>query len=766
MTGITAKARWILAAVLMIAAAALSPARAQEPSGASSGNAQAAATAAPGSSASAKAEAQKGGSGQVPAGVKIESKMPPAAGAHAFHLPKAASKTLPNGLRVFVVTDHREPAVAVKLVLTSAGAVNDPAGLTGLAVMTANLLTQGTEKRSAQQIANEIDFVGGTLSAAAEKDSTGVTLAVTKNTLATGMDLMADVVLHPTFQQDELDRQRQQLLSALQVQSADPDYLAGAVFDRVVYPGSPYGLPSEGTVETASKFDRDSIVKFHAGSYAPNEALIAFAGDITPEAAFELAAKYFGGWEKKEVAQTARHAPAAASGVHIWVVDKPDVVQTQIRIGRLGIRRADPNYIPLLVANRILGGGYNSRLNTEVRVNKGLTYGANSSFHSMKYTGSFDAGTYTRTEATVEATKLMVDLLAKMAADGGTPAEMDFARDYLAGVYPIQSETATSVANRVLEVAMYDLPADYADTYPDKIRAVNIDKVKQVCAEYFSAKDLDIVLVGNAKQFRDEIKSAFPGAKWEEISFDHLDLLRPDLQKAKEAAAPAASPESTKRGDEILKAGAEAAGGAALETVDDVQITSSGTAHAPQGDFPIEVKYTIAFPDRVRSEAKLPFGLLVQGYDGKSGWAVTPQGTIDLPPEYAGESQRAAVLSGGWGLYKLALAGKLHAQYLGEEDWDGKKALVVQWEAMGGPIKLYFDPQTHLLAGAHFKSISPQGATETDQHWSDYRDVQGRKYPYAIVIFRNGTKFSQTTVQNVAVNTKPDAAQFTKPKSQ
>ena len=135
----------------------------------------------------------------------------------------------------------------------------------------------------------------------------------------------------------------------------------------------------------------------------------------------------------------------------------------------------------------------------------------------MKYTGSFAAKTYTRTEATVEATKLVVDLMAKMAADGATPAEMDVARDYLAGVYPIQSETAAAVANRVLEVAIYDLPADYPDTYPERIRAVSLEKVKQVCAEYFGEKDMDIVLVGNAKEFRDGLKSAFPTGKWEEI---------------------------------------------------------------------------------------------------------------------------------------------------------------------------------------------------------------------------------------------------------
>jgi zinc protease len=761
MMGITARARWILATVLMLAAAAMLPARAQETSGATSGNPQAA-----GAAAGAKAAEQKGGSGEVPAGVKLESKMPGAAAPHAFHLPKVETKTLPNGLRVYVVTDHSEPAVAVRLVLTGAGSVNDPAGLTGLAVITANLLTQGTEKRSAPQIANEIDFVGGVLSAEAGKDATGVTLEITKNNLRTGIDLMSDVVLHPTFKQEELDRQRQQLLSGLQVQSADPEYLAGAVFSRVVYPGSPYGLPSEGTLETAGKFDRDSIVKFHAASYAPNEALMAFAGDITPEAAFELASRYFGGWEKKEVVQTARHEPAAVSGVHLWVVDKPDAVQTQIRIGRLGIRRADPNYIPLLVANRILGGGMNSRLSTEVRINKGLTYDAASSFHGMKYTGSFAAETYTRTEATVEATKLVVDLMAKMAAEGATPAELDVARDYLAGVYPIQSETAVQVADRVLEVAIYDLPADYPETYPERIRAVSLEKVNQVSAEYFGKKNMDIVLVGNAKQFREGLKAAFPAAQWEEIPYDSLDLLRADLRKPKEAAAPAASAESAKRGDEIVKAAAEAAGGAALQSVDDVQITAAGTAHTVQGDFPIEIKYLIVFPDRMRSEAKLPFGLMVQGFDGKTGWASTPQGLMDLPPEYAGESQRSSALSGGWGLYKLALAGKLQTQYLGEEEWDGKKDAVVQWNATSGPVKLYFDPDTHLLAGAHFKSISPQGATETDQHWSDYREVQGRKLPYAVVIFRNGTKFSETAVKDVSVNTKPDATVFAKPKSQ
>ena len=167
--------------------------------------------------------------------------------AEAFQFPSAATKTLANGLRVFVVTDHSEPAIAAQLVIISAGSIQDPPAMPGVAQMTANMLTQGTEKRSAQDIAEAIDFVGGSLGAAAGKDATTVSLNIVKKDLDLGFDLMSDVVLHPAFQAEELERQRQQLLSGLTVQYSDPDYLASVVFTRVVYNGSPYGLPGEGT---------------------------------------------------------------------------------------------------------------------------------------------------------------------------------------------------------------------------------------------------------------------------------------------------------------------------------------------------------------------------------------------------------------------------------------------------------------------------------------------------------------------------------------
>jgi zinc protease len=706
---------------------------------------------------------QKKGTGVVPPGIKLVTEMPPGAPPRSYPFPKAAEQTLPNGLHVFVVSDHRLPAVSVRLVLPAAGAIHDPAGLPGVASMTANMLTQGTEKRSAQQIAEAIDFVGGSISASADGDGTYVTATVVNRDLNLALDLLSDVVLHPAFQQQELDRQQQQLLSSLRLQYSDPNYLASASISRIVYGPSPYGIPDQGTPESAEKLVRDALVRFHDAYYAPNQALLAFAGDITVDAAFAAAGKYLGGWPQKDLPAEPVAAPQPTQGLHFYVIDKPDAVQTQIRAGRLGIPRNSPDYIPLLVTNRIFGGGYNSRLNTEVRIRKGLTYGASSVFNSHKSAGIFAAGTFTRTEATVEATQLVLELIAKMAGGTVTAEEMNFARDYLAGVYPIETETAEQAADRVVAAAEFGLPADYNSTYQQKILGVAPEQVKAMAGRYFDAQDMDVVLVGNASQFRDALKKAFPAAPIEEIPIDQVDLLSVDLRRPKEVVA-AATPESLARGKQILEAAAEAAGGsAALEKIESLEVSSTGQLFTPQGGLPIEIKLQLAYPDHLLNQVKLPFGLLETGYDGKAAWASTPQGLMELPVNLNAEAQRAVDLASGVGLWRQVLAGKVMAQFLGEEEFEGKKALAVQWTAASGPVKLFFDPVTHLLAGARYKSTTPQGVSEAMQTWDDYRPVEGVKIPYHMVNYRDGAKFIEATTKEVKLNTKPDPAVFSKP---
>ncbi|HUJ30439.1 MAG TPA: pitrilysin family protein [Candidatus Acidoferrum sp.] len=714
--------------------------------------------------ASPAQQEKKGGTGIVPPGVKLAPEMPPAGPPRPFEFPGAAAKTLPNGLRVFVVTDHKEPAVAVRLLIMSAGGIKDPADAPGTAQMTANMLTQGTEKRSARDIAEAIDFVGGSLNASAGKDATAVTLDVVKKDLAVGLDLMSDVILHPAFRADELERQRQQLLSSLTVQYSDPEYLASAVFSRVVYGSSPYGWPSDGTPETAKKLNRDELAKFHDANYAPNQSFIAFSGDITPEEAFAAAEKYFGAWPKLATSSAPPVSPAAISGQHIWLIDKPDAVQTQIRVGKLGIRRSDPDYIPVEVMNRIFGGGYNSLLNTEVRVKKGLTYGAYSQFSPHLYAGTFTVGTFTRTEATVEATKLVVDLLSQMSAGEVTTEQLNFARDYLAGVYPIQSETAEQVADRVLTVAAYNLPSDYNRTYPDRIRGVTSGEVNAMSKRYLSTDNLDIVLAGNVSAFRDALKKAFPDAKYDEIPFDQIDILAPDLRKAKAVQAEA-TPESLEAGKQILLAAATAAGGEALGSVKTLAMTENGKQMSPNGDVPISVKWTVEYPDHSHGDVSYGGQSVMQICDGKTAWIVIGAQAHDVT-RAIGEFERGiALFGGGWGFYQEVLSGKVTGQALGETEIGGKKTEGVAVRAPFGSVKLYFDSTTHLLSAARFESATQQGAVDAEQRWSDYRTVDGHPFAFSTVTYRDGVKFIESSLADVKVNTLADESLFAKPEA-
>ena len=479
-----------------------------------------------------QSEASNTGSGIVPQGISLASKMPAAASAKSFAFPKAASKTLDNGLQVFVISDNEQPTVTVRMVITGAGSVNDPRGLPGVANMTADLLTQGTASRSAQQIAEAIDFVGGVLSAGADNDGAFVAISVVNKDFPLAMDLLSDILLHPALKSEEVERRRQQALSNLEVQYSDPDYIATVLLDRIVYGQHPYGLPGSGTPDSIRKLARGDLVSFWEMHFLPGRALLAFAGDITPETAFAAANQYLGktAWPARQTQIDAPPVPEPTRGMRIVLVDKPDANQSQIRVGRLGIPRKNPDYLPLYVTNRIFGGGFNSRLSTEVRQKKGLTYGAYSNFNSYLLAGDFSASTFTRTEATVEAAKLMVDLIARMSSGELEPSELDFARDYIAGVFPIQSETGDQVSSRVLAVAQYQLPADYNDTYQQKVLAVNPAKIKEMAGRYFDASNLVVVLVGNVRDFRDSIRKEFPKASFEDLAFGNVNLLAPDLR--------------------------------------------------------------------------------------------------------------------------------------------------------------------------------------------------------------------------------------------
>ncbi len=482
---------------------------------------------------------------QAAAGPKLVAEMPPPGPPRPFAFPAPESRTLANGLRVFVISAASlggggavNPSVSVELLIRNAGSVRDPQDKPGLAQMTGELLRQGTERRSAQEIASAIDFVGGTLNAGAGRDSTTLRVSVVKKDFDLGMDLLSDITLHAKFPPEEIARRQQRMLSGFRVDYTDPDYLAESVFRRAVFGLSPYGTPPDGTPESMRNITREDLLAFRDHYYLPNESVMAFAGDVTPEEAYAAAEKYFGSWARKNAPPVEVKPPAGPGGLHLLVINQPNLVQTEIRVGRLAIPRNHPDFLPLTVTNQIFGGSINSRLSTAIRVRRGLTYGANSGFATGLYAGDFIASTSTRTEATVDATKLVLEEIGRMATGEVTAAELSLAKDFLTGVFVIGSETPNQIAGRVTQAAFYGLPDDYNQKYPAAIRAVTAAQVKEVAAKYFSAGNQEVVLVGNAAAFREALRAAFPEARYDEIAVDQLDLMSPDLRKAGGSAAP------------------------------------------------------------------------------------------------------------------------------------------------------------------------------------------------------------------------------------
>jgi zinc protease len=745
----------------LLAACIAVPAHAQQPAPA------------PAAAAQQPAAQPSGPSGKVPPGVRLESQMPAAGAPRPFDFPRPATKLLPNGLEMFVVSRTRQPAVSITLLIPSAGTFFDPPGKTGLASLAAAVIPEGTTHRSAQEIAEAIDFVGGSLNTGAEGDGANVTITVVKKDFLLAMDLLSDVVMHPVFQPDEVERKRRQTLSNLEVESADPGYLAQVVAARVLYGMHPYGLPEDGTADSVRAITPDDLREFQRARYVPQGSFLSIAGDVTPDEAFAAAEKFLGAWGGVAPAFTAPAIPEAPAGLRFVLVDKPDAVQTQIRASRAAIPRNNPDYLSLFVANRVFGGGENSRLNASIRQKKGLTYGAYSQLSGRARAGSLSAGLSTRTETTLEALRMLLDLMGQMGTGDVTPEELRFAKDYLSGAFPMQSETPEQVAGRILSLSLYGLPADYYQRYRENLQAVTAAQVKALAAQYFGASKLSIVMVGNVGAFREALKKAYPDAHVEELAATGLDLLAPDLRRkltspSPDAGVPAATPEALEEGRALLAAAAKTAGGAALAGIKTVDVAAQGKLYQQAGDADVELHLQVSYPDHMRLEMRLPQATLTQGFDGTVGWLLFPGGpggrsVSEVPPDAVSEFRRSVLLTGGVGIVNAAQAGKLELQYLGEEEVEGKQTRAVLWRGPSGPVRLYVDVGSHFLVAARFISGSPQGPAETLQMWDDYRGVEGVQFPFHTVTYQNGVRHSEIFVQQVRINQPMEPSLFVKP---
>lgn len=450
-------------------------------------------------------------------------------------LPAPVVRTLPNGLQVLVVERHSLPVLTLRVDI-EAGPETDPPNLPGTAQFAASMFNEGTTHRSAIALAEAIDGAGGTFDNSSVWDRSSATLTVLSDQASLGFDLMADMTVNPAYAQTDVERIRKQTISALDVIYSDPAYLADAVSDRLVLAGTPYGHPADGTLEAARHLTPQDLAAFHSREYVPGRSVLAVVGDIAPAAAFAQAEHYFGSWTGPAGAAAATplrpggpQPVSAAQSTRILIVDKPDAVQTEIRVAFRGISRSSSDYVALTVANQILGGPASNRLFSDLRGEHGLTYSASSDLDCYLGAGAWVAKTSTRTPETAKAVHRVLDEMKRMREHPISPEELQQAVDYLIGHQALDFETSDGVADHFLELMTYHLPLDTWSSLPATLRRLTVQDVWETTRRYLDPDQATIVLVGNASAFEKEIRKL---AATRVIPIDALDLSAPDLERA------------------------------------------------------------------------------------------------------------------------------------------------------------------------------------------------------------------------------------------
>jgi zinc protease len=444
-------------------------------------------------------------------------------------LPKPAEKTLANGLRVIVARSSSLPLVTADLTISTGGWA-DPKGLSGVAGMTADMLTEGTRTRSARQIARQTEALGANLGSGASLETSSVTLNVMTDKLATAMPIMADVARNPAFAAEELERQRAQSLDGLRVAYQQPGQVASYAAAPVVFAGTAFGHVPQGTPGSIARLKPADLAALHGAWYRPDNAILVMTGDITPEQGFAFAEKAFGDWAKPAAALPPQPTIRPQTAPRAIALDLPGTGQAAVTVAKAAIPRNDPEYYPGLVANTVLGGGYSARLNEEIRVKRGLSYGASSAISANRTTGSFRAAAQTKNESAPQVLDLIVEQMTSLSKAPAGEEELKARKSNLIGSYGRRMATSSGLANILGNLALYGVPLDEITRYTTKVEAVTAGQVQA-----FAAKDLDpaqasVIVAGDAKAFADGLKAKRPDLQV--IPVSDLDLDSPTLRKA------------------------------------------------------------------------------------------------------------------------------------------------------------------------------------------------------------------------------------------
>ena len=423
---------------------------------------------------------------------------------HPITIPAPREIVLPNGLTVVVVEDNRLPLVNYRLAFRVGGAF-DPPELPGLTDLLAGLLPEGTESRTSREIAEEVARMGASLSAGANSDYTIVAASALSQFNDRILELMAEVVLHPSFPENEVELAKQNTKESLRQQRAQPSFLASEMVSRIMFGDHPYSVVAP-TPESIDRSSRDEFVRFHRAKYVPNSAVFIIVGDVRYDDVLRRLESLFSTWERGEDLVTNFPAPPIRTKRTAYVVDRNGSAQSNIIIANSGITRTSPDYFPMLLMHTVLGANASSRLFMNLREEKGYTYGAYTNLDARITAGTFRATAEVRTPVTGDSLKEFFYELDRIRNERVSEKEIADAKSYLTGVFPIRLETQEGMTDQLVQIKMLRLPDDYLLIYRDRVQAVTLDEIQSVAQKYVKPDEAAVIVVGDGSAVLEQIR--------------------------------------------------------------------------------------------------------------------------------------------------------------------------------------------------------------------------------------------------------------------
>lgn len=420
-------------------------------------------------------------------------------------LPEIQKAKLDNGLQVWLVERHHLPTVAFNLVIQS-GSDHDPLGMPGLSSMTADVIDEGTATKDALMISEQIESIGASLNINSSWDGTFMTMSCLSKYVARGLEIFTDVLVNPVFPQKEFERLKKQRLTSLIQQKDQAVMIANNAFSRILYgTGHPYGNNPSGSETSLKTMTADDLVKFYQSYYRPNNATLIIVGDLRMNDVLPILEKSLSKWGPAEIPPFSLQSPPSVGKLRVYLVDKPGAAQSEIRIGYPALARSTPDYFPVQVMNRMLGGQFMSRINLNLREKHGFTYGARSSFNFQKGAGPFTASAGVHTAKSDSSVGEFLYEIRRMQEKGMTSEELDFVKKGMLGGFALSFETSSQVAGALQSIVLYQLPEDYFNNYLQSIEKVSLEEVKRVSERYLDTSTMAVVVVGDVARIKEGI---------------------------------------------------------------------------------------------------------------------------------------------------------------------------------------------------------------------------------------------------------------------